>query len=106
MTEEAELEEIRRKKLLELQRALLERQRAEQLEVQKQAMLRSILTAQARQRLANIKLVRPEFATQLELQLIRLAQAGQIRVPITDTQLKQILAKIQAGRREIRIRRL
>ena len=95
-----ELEEIRRRKLLELQRRVGEEQgdiqAQQQLELQKQALLRSILTPEARQRLANLKMVRPEFTSQLELQLIQLAQQGKIPIPLTDKQLKQILVQIQS----------
>ena len=107
---EEELEEIRRRKLLELQQKTAEEQRKiqmhQQLELQKQAVLRSILTPKARQRLANLQMVRPEFTSQLELQLIQLAQQGKIPIPLTDKQLKQILVQIQSHKREIKIRRV
>ncbi|MCD6445342.1 DNA-binding protein [Candidatus Bathyarchaeota archaeon] len=105
-----ELEELRRRKLLELQRRIAEEQRKaqaeQQLEMQKQALLRRILSPEARQRLANLKMVKPEFTSQLELQLIQLAQQGRIPIPISDGQLKQILMQLQANKREIKIRRL
>jgi len=105
-----ELEEIRSRKLSELQRRVAEEQgnvqAQQQLELQKQALLRSILTPEARQRLANLKMVRPEFTSQLELQLIQLAQQGKIPIPLTDKQLKQILIQIQSHKREIKIRRV
>ncbi len=107
---EEELEEIRRRKLLALQQRLAEEQRKaqmeQQLELQKQAILKSILTPEARQRLSNLKLVKPEFTAQLELQLIQLAQMGRLPIPLTDEQLKQILIQLQSQRREIRIRRI
>ncbi|MCD6538298.1 DNA-binding protein [Candidatus Bathyarchaeota archaeon] len=110
MSEDEELEALRRRRLLELQRQLLqEQQRAEaqkQLELQKQALIRRILTPKARQRLTNLKMVRPEFASQLENQLIQAAQQGRINIPITDDQLKEILSRLQSARREIRIRRV
>ncbi|MCK4482880.1 DNA-binding protein, partial [Candidatus Bathyarchaeota archaeon] len=81
-------------------------QMQQQLELQKQALLRSILTPEARQRLANLKMVKPEFTSQLELQLVQLVQQGKIPVPVTDKQLKQILIQIQARKREIKIRRV
>lgn len=105
-----ELEEIRRRKLLELQRRVGEEQgnvqAQQQLEMEKQALLRSILTPEARQRLTNLKMVRPEFTSQLELQLIQLAQQGKIPIPLTDKQLKQILVQIQSRKRETKIRRV
>ncbi|RLI37065.1 DNA-binding protein [Candidatus Bathyarchaeota archaeon] len=107
---EEELEELRRRKLLELQRRLLEEQRQVQaqreLEVRKQAILRRILDPKARQRLTNLKMVRPDLVSQLEIQLIQLAQQGRINIPLTDEQLKEILIRLQRGRREIKIRRI
>jgi len=107
---EEEIEELRRRKLLELrQRLAEEQQRAQveqQIEIQKQALLRRILTADARSRLTNLKMVKPEFAEQLELQLIQLAQQGKINIPVTDEQLKEILVRLQSGRREFKIRRI
>ncbi|MDI6690305.1 MAG: DNA-binding protein [Candidatus Bathyarchaeota archaeon] len=104
--DENELEELRRRKLLALQQKLAEEQRQAQIEQQKQALLRKILTPDARQRLTNLKMVRPEFTEQLELQLIQLAQQGKLPIPLTDAQLKQILIQLQAQKREPRIRRI
>jgi len=105
-----ELEELRQRKLLALQRRLAEEQRKvqieQQLELQKQAILKTILTPEARQRLANLKLVKPEFTAQLEIQLIQLAQMGKLPIPLTDEQLKQILIQLQSQKREIKIRRV
>jgi programmed cell death protein 5 len=103
---EDELEELRRRKLLALQQKLAEEQRQAQIEQQKQALLRKILTPDARQRLTNLKMVRPEFTEQLELQLIQLAQQGKLPIPLTDAQLKEILIQLQSQRREPRIRRI
>lgn len=107
---EDELEELRRRKLSALQQKFSEEQRQaqmeQQLELQKQALLRKILTPEARQRLANLKMVRPEFTEQLELQLIQLAQQGKLPIPLTDEQLKQILIQLQSQKRETKIRRI
>jgi programmed cell death protein 5 len=104
-----ELEELRRKKLSALQRQMSEEQRSvqmeQQLEQQKQTLLRSILSPQARQRLTNLKMVKPEFTDQLELQLIQLAQQGKIPIPLGDEQLKKILVQLQSRKRETTIRR-
>ena len=104
-----ELNAIRQRRYSELQRAAVDEQRQaesrKQFEAQKQAVLKQILTPEARQRLTNIRMVKPEFADQIELQLIQLAQSGRIRVPISDEQLKEALGKLQSQRKEIRIRR-
>jgi programmed cell death protein 5 len=105
-----ELELIRQKKLAELQNSTLDEQRGdraqERLEAQKQALLRTILTTEARQRLTNIRMVRPEFAEQLELQLIQLAQTGKLRTPLNDDQLKETLRRMQSQKRDFTIRRI
>jgi len=107
---EKEIEELRKRRLLELQRRLAQEQQRiqmeQQIEVQKQAALRKILTPEARQRLTNLKIVKPEFAEQLELQLIQLAQQGRVNIPVTDEQLKDILMRLQSRRRDIKIRRV
>jgi programmed cell death protein 5 len=110
MSEDEELEDIRKRRMLQLQRKLAEEQQriqvAQQVEQQKQALLRQILAPEARQRLNNLKMVKPEFAAQLELQLIQLAQSGRLSIPLNDEQLKELLAKLQSTKREIRIRRV
>ncbi|MGC9011427.1 DNA-binding protein [Thermogladius sp.] len=89
--EDEELEEIKRRKLAELQRKMEEeRQRRAQIE----AALRQILTPEARERLANLRLVKPELAQALEEQLINLARSGRVKIPITDDFLKRLLAEI------------
>lgn len=104
-----ELQELRRKKLAALQRQMTDEQKSaqaeQQMEQQKQTLLRSILTPEARQRLANLKMVRPEFTDQLELQLIQLAQQGKVPIPLGDEQLKKILAQLQGRKRETTITR-
>jgi len=107
---EDELEELRRRRLLEMQQRMTREQQEtedqKRLEAQKQAVMRRILTPEARQRLTNLKMVKPEFASQLELQLIQIAQQGKVSLPIGDEQLKEILRRLQPDRKEIRIRRI
>ena len=107
---EEELEGLRKRRMLELQQRMVEEQRQNQaqhqLEGQKQALLRRMLTPEARRRLTNLNMVKPEFTQQLELQLIQLAQQGRINLPITDEQLKELLVKLQSGKRDYTIRRV
>jgi len=110
MASDEELQRLRERRLLEYQaqqRQAEELRRAQQeAEAQKQALLRRILTPEARRRLTNIRMVRPDYAEQLEIQLIQVAQSGRVRLPITDEMLKRLLAQIQTQQhREIRIRR-
>lgn len=109
MEGDPEIDELRRRKMMELQAQAQEQQRQvearRQFEVQKRAIVQKILTSDARSRLANIRAVKPEFAEQVEIQLIQLAQAGKISSQITDAQLKMILDKIVSRKRDVKIRR-
>lgn len=95
--------------MLEMQAKLQEQQRQEELrqqyETQKRIAMQQILTPEARSRLANIRAAKPEYAEQIELQLIQLAQAGKLSSQITDAQLREILKRVQERKREIKIRR-
>ena len=73
------------------------------IEAQKQSILRQILTEEARQRLTNVKLVKPQIAEAVELRLIQVAQQGSLREKINDEQLKEILRKLQGQKRETKV---
>ena len=107
---EDELDALRKRRMLELQQRMVDEQQQaqaqQQLEGQKQALLRRILTPEARSRLTNLNMVKPEFTQQLEMQLIQLAQQGRINIPLTDEQLKELLVRLQAGKRDYTIRRV
>jgi len=105
-----ELDQIRRRKISSMQRRVSDEQRQSQeeaqVEAQKQALLRKILAPEAQQRLNNLKMVKPDFAEQIELQLIQMAQTGKLPIPLSDGQLKQILIQLQSRKREPTIRRI
>jgi len=107
--EDAELEELRRRKLAELQRQRDQQSFAEeqskQVEAQRQALLRQILTPEARERLGTVKMAYPEVARVVEDQLIMLVQSGRIDQQIDDATLKQILRRVAPKKREITIER-
>ena len=69
-------------------------------------MLRTALTTEARQRLANVKMVRPELASAIEEYVIQLASAGRLKKVVDDEQLKQMLYALQEKKRDIKIRRM
>jgi len=104
-----ELEEVKRRKLLEYRRMIEEAKAREEerrrIELERQAVLLKILTPEARQRLANLRLIKPELVEMVEIQLIQLAQSGRIPLPITDNMLKRFLTEIdRRSRKEIKIR--
>ena len=69
-----------------------------------ESIMSKILDKKGKERMSNLKLVRPEMAMQLELYLAQLYQSGQVRGIITDDQLVMILKKI-SERRDIKIKR-
>ena len=116
----SDLDEIRQKRMAELQaqqaamqnqaqqQAMAQAQQQEaqaQFEAQKKQILAQIMTSEARNRLANLKLTKPELVNQIELQLIQSAQAGSLRGKVTDDQLKVLLRQIAGQKREIKITR-
>ena len=111
----SDIEEIRRRRMQELQQqaaqqaqqqspdAQSQEQMRRELEAQKRQAMMQILTPEARSRLANLRLTKPEFVDQIELQLIQLAQMGRVSSKITDEQLKELLRKLAGQKREINI---
>ena len=102
-----ELDAIRQKKMAEMQQQALQEQARDQqvaeAQAQKEAILRQILTPEARSRLTNIRMVKPQFAEQIEMQLIQLASSGRLKGVVTDDQLKGLLQQLQGKERERKV---
>lgn len=94
--DDEELEEIRRK----MRKKLLEKEAGEEEAV----FLGQNLEPEARQRLSNLKLIKPELVRQVEQYLTELIRSERVIPPITDSQLKQLLLEIQSRKREQKIR--
>ena len=73
---------------------------------QKEQILKQILTSEARSRLNNIKMVKPELSDLVEQYLIGMATQGKIPGQLSDDQLKQILLSIQQPKRDFKINRV
>jgi len=71
----------------------------------REAALRMALTSEARQRLANVRMVRPDLANSIEEYVIQLASSGKLKSAVDDEQVKQMLATLQGRKRDITIRR-
>ena len=71
----------------------------------KEQALRTLLSSQARLRLNNIRMVKPELAAMVENYLIGMASQGKLNTQITDDQLKQILQSVQQPKRDFKINR-
>ena len=111
-----DIEERRRRRMEQLQQQQAAQQVSQQeieaqermrqeMEAQKRQLMIQILTPESRSRLANLRLTRPDYVNQIELQLIQLAQAGRIASKITDEQLKELLRKLAGQKKEINITR-
>ncbi len=83
----------------------IRKQRAE-AEAIKQKALAMLLDYQARQRLANVKMVKPDLAAAVENYLINAATSGRLNRALTDNELKQILLSIQQPKRDFKINKL
>ncbi len=77
----------------------------EEFNAQKENILKQILTSEARMRLNNIKMVKPELSSMVEQYLIGMASQGKVRSQLTDDQLKQILLSMQQPKRDFKINR-
>lgn len=114
--EEAELNELRRRRVREIesmqspatlgpsafdaQQAEMDRRQAERAEA-----LRRILTPEARERLGRIRLAKPDVAQAVEQQVLALAATGRLPRAIDDATLRAILGRIMPERRETTITR-
>ena len=77
-----------------------------QINAQKEILLKQILSSEARLRLNNVKMVKPELANMVENYLLGLAAQGRSPGQITDDQLKQILLSAQQPKRDFKINRI
>lgn len=106
------LEELRKQRMQELQeqqggQEAQEAQEAQQqaAEQQKQALLRQALTDDARKRLNTIRMSKPEFAEQVERQVIALARSGRLSGQLDDSQMKALLRELKPDEKSFNIRR-
>ncbi|MDR1820424.1 MAG: DNA-binding protein [Methanobrevibacter sp.] len=104
-----DIDELRRKRMEELQQQAMvaenQQKMQQEMEVQKRQAMIQILTPEARDRLNNLRLTKPDFVNQIELQLIQIVQSGNVKNKITDDQLKDLLKRVSGSKREINIRR-
>ncbi len=111
---EDDLEELKKKRLKQLQEQgqgqqeqdiQKQQEQQQEYEERKKQILRSILDSEARERLGRIRIAHPELVENVEQQLLMLAQSGRLNQKITDDMLVQILKKVTPKKRETTIRR-
>ena len=77
-----------------------------QLKSQKEIMLKKVLAADARFRLNNVRMVKPDLADLVENYILNLTAQGKITGQISDEQLKQILLSAQQPKRDFKFNRV
>ncbi len=100
--EDRELEELRQRRLQEMQ-AQAEQQLAQEQELiahkaQVQGALRQLMSAEAKERLAQVRIARPGVAAAVEQQVLAMAGDGKLTGPIDDATLQQMLAHLSRKR--------
>ncbi len=109
MPEDQELDALRQRKIQELQaraqQEAMANERKQQVDAQKTILMRQLLSPEARERLANLRMTRPDIVENVENQLIMLVQSGRVTQQIDDYTLRQILRKVMPTKREIKIER-
>ena len=78
----------------------------DQFNAKKEMLLKRLLSSEARLRLNNVKMVKPELANLVENYLLGLAAQGKASGQITDKQLKQILMSSQQPKKDFKINRI
>lgn len=115
--EDSDLERLRAARRAEIQRQLetqadeklaaeeAQAAEAEELSALNEAM-RTILTPEARQRLATLEMTRGDVVLGVKRHLFNLHSRGQLQTPVDDNTLKAVLKRLSESKRESTIRRL
>ena len=77
-----------------------------QLNAQKEILLKQLLSPDARLRLNNVRMVKPDLARLVENYILNLASQGKFSGQISDEQLKQILSSTQQPKRDFKFKRI
>ena len=77
-----------------------------QLKAQKEMMLKQVLSSEARLRLNNVRMVKPDLADLVENYILNLSVQGKISGQISDDQLKQILSSAKQPKHDFKFNRV
>lgn len=95
-----EIEALRRKKMQEYSamqnaHARMEQARhADAMALEIKRIVSQILSKEAMQRLSNIRSIKPEMAQQIDIYLLEMYRAGQLKPPLPDEAFKNMLDKL------------
>ena len=111
------IDELKKKKLAEFEEKILveqnealQKQYEEQAKIQQQInMLEEItkqfLSKEALERYGRVKIAHSAIAIKAVALIAQAAQLGQLTEPLNDKEFKELLTKIQEGRKEFRFRK-
>lgn len=111
------IEELKKKKLTEMQEKLAEEQQSaiqkqleEQIKNQQQieileGVAKQFLTKEAVERYGRIKIAHPEVAIKTIAIIAQAAQLGQLTEKVSDIEFKELLSRIQEGKKEFTFRK-
>ncbi len=100
----SELDEIRQRRMEELQRQALQENEINSQLAQLESIVKTLLTKEALERYGNIKSAFPDKAVKLLLAIGQMVEKGNVKI-IDDQQMKQMLMLLDTKKREIRITR-
>jgi programmed cell death protein 5 len=72
----------------------------------RQKVLMVLLEQEARQRLTNVRMVKPDLALAVENYLISSASTGKLNRALSDEELKQLLVNLQQPKKQFKINRV
>ena len=72
----------------------------------RQKVLMVLLDQDARQRLTNVRMVKPDLALAVENYLISSASTGKLNRALSDEELKQLLVNLQQPKKQFKINRV
>ncbi|RLG13796.1 MAG: hypothetical protein DRN71_04200 [Candidatus Nanohalarchaeota archaeon] len=106
------IEEIKKRKMQEYlvssrdaqsqQQMTSEQRQLMEMQAQIKQIMSTLLSKEAQERISNIRNIKPDFALQVEVYLVQLFQAGRLKPPLNDEQLKSILDQL-VKKRELQI---
>ena len=81
-----------------------ELRQAQQIELMKRQLLGRAASKEALERLGRVRTVNPDLAGQAELYILQISQAGKLKGPVTDAQMKDVL-RVLSEKKNISIKR-
>jgi programmed cell death protein 5 len=79
-------------------------EKQQEAQARRDMILSSVLTGEAKERLARIALVKPDKAREVGDMLVSMAQRGQVSERISEERLKGMLTGIEGAKKETKIK--